>query len=394
MGFFDRFRKPGPPPAPPPPPPPTAPSVPARARIQSYMLADGVGVLELAGGGTLRFGRSACAGFEPVVGAAVVVTQVVSDPRGWKARAVSLDPAEEGYDALLAARDAEMGLLPRTTDLANAAETARRLGVLTILLRDPLPTGALALGRWASLGGLPRDGITVKTERDLEFSVDLSTVLTYPGRGRMPREGLDLTQVPEGFDLGASFLGFGTGIPGADRQARIALGMGPDPWAPRGGLRNISRLVRLLADQATGVVIHRAVDMVLPIERFLQLSGDIDDPDCRPFGAWLDLGIITHDDERVYATFGMDAFGLPDVITEVDEEDPEDHRRAHEAVMLACHTMVRQDRELAPGEILEVPEGVRVGAWPVQPTDTDVLSYVVEENGELLELVLHEEEDG
>lgn len=42
---------------------------------------------------------------------------------------------------------------------------------------------------------------------------------------------------------------------------------------------------------ASGFVIHRAGDLVVPAEEFVSMLGDLDDPECRPFAAWLDLGI-------------------------------------------------------------------------------------------------------
>lgn len=46
---------------------PGGPAVPCSARIASFDPLDAVGTLRLADGGTLRFGRSACIQFEPVV---------------------------------------------------------------------------------------------------------------------------------------------------------------------------------------------------------------------------------------------------------------------------------------------------------------------------------------
>src|SRR5262245_28234769 len=132
MGFFDRFRRAKQTSAPAPTAGVAPPDVPTKATIATFVIADDVGTLELAGGGRLRFGRSACKGFVPVVGAAVIVDEVASDARGWKARSVSLDSTDTRYDELLSARDAELGLPSRRRPAAEAAVAASKLGVITV----------------------------------------------------------------------------------------------------------------------------------------------------------------------------------------------------------------------------------------------------------------------
>ena len=60
---------------------------------------------------------------------------------GWRAKTVSLDPADGQYDSLLSARDKEMGLPARTMGNAEAAATARQLALITVL-RLQRPTSA------------------------------------------------------------------------------------------------------------------------------------------------------------------------------------------------------------------------------------------------------------
>ncbi len=398
MGLFDRFFK-AKQTAPPPPPAPPVPSVPppllpARAIIETYEIADAVGSIKLANGEQIRFGRSACQGFEPVVGAAVVLEEVAPYPRGWRAKAINLDASDDKYDALIAARDKAMGLPSRTMGGAEAAATARQLAVITILLKSPLPEGTLALRKWAAERGFPRDGIEVKSERDLEFTIRGGSVLTYVGRSPLPKDGLDTRNLPEGFDFGRSFIGLGTGLPGVDRQTRLALSGARDCWAIDGNLRHLSRLVRTLADQATGIVIHRAGDLVVPADEFVRMLGDLEDPECRPFAAWLDVGITDRNGEKVYATFGMDAFGLPDVLVPANPDDRFSRSRRHEAVLFACYVMVRENREFKTDEILRVPVRMNIGAWPVELEGKDaVFTYSIADDGSLLKLVPVEEID-
>jgi hypothetical protein len=105
---------------------------------------------------------------------------------------------------------------------------------------------------------------------------------------------------------------------------------------------------------------------VVPIESFIAMHGDLDDPLCVPFAAWLDEALVVRDGGRRYGTFGMDAFGLPDVYVPVDEHDAYDRGRAHEAALFACYTMVRENRELATGEVLRVPVRARIGGFPLE----------------------------
>jgi hypothetical protein len=53
--------------------------LPLQAEIATYVVVDAVGILQLATGEQIRFGRSSCKGFEPVVGAAVILEEVVAD---------------------------------------------------------------------------------------------------------------------------------------------------------------------------------------------------------------------------------------------------------------------------------------------------------------------------
>src|SRR5687767_7532159 len=122
MGLFDRFRR-GSAPPPGPPPPGDGPAVPIGARIDSFDPLDAVGTLLTADGSALRFGRSACKQFEPVVGADVIVGEVSPHPMGgWRATRIALDPqAGPVYDRLLAERDAGLGVKPPADPIEAAA---------------------------------------------------------------------------------------------------------------------------------------------------------------------------------------------------------------------------------------------------------------------------------
>ncbi len=358
------------------------------ATITTFVVADAVGRVALETGESLRFGHSACKGFEPVIGASVVVREIATDARGRKARVLTLARTDTRYDALLAARDAGQGFPSLTMDPEQAIATARALGTVTVLLREPLPAGHQALLAWAATCGFPYAGLTATVGRDLELGIPGFGLLTYPGRAPFPREGLDLRNACDAFDLGLSFLGLGLGLPGGAREQRVALGVGPDTWAADGSMRQLTRLVRMLASSATGVVLHRAGELVVPIADLVTALGDVDHPECRPFAPWLDLAIVRREDGVRYESFGMEVFGLPDVMALVDPDEAESRSRGHEAVLHACYRMIRDNREWELGDTLEVPVGIAIGAWPVTlDPAAPTLTYVVANRAGNLELV-------
>ncbi|WP_163866713.1 hypothetical protein [Myxococcus eversor] len=390
MGLFDRFFKPRQ--TAPAVELPPAPRVPAKARILSFELADEVGLLELESGEKLPFGRTACEDFVPVVGASVLLEEVSERLGAWRASRVTLDSADPSYDGLLSARDERLGLPARVEGVAAAAAAARSLASVTVLLRTPLPEGNLALKAWARERGLP-EGFALRTERDLSFLVEGTEFLTYAGRGAFPTEGLDTTDVPEDFDFGCAFIGLGIGLPGVHRQERLIVGNAWDVWAPKGEARKLSMLTQWLLEHGSGVVLHRAGNLVVPAEQFVRMLGELDDDECRPFSAWLAVGPFTHEGTTFYGTFGMDVFGLPDVAVSVKADDPWSRQRRHEAVLFAAYRMIRENRELRAGEHLHVPLRLRVGAWPLDISwESDVISYEVSDDGEQLVLVPEEEQ--
>ncbi|MDQ3339362.1 MAG: hypothetical protein M4D80_29710 [Myxococcota bacterium] len=366
--------------------------VPVRGTIASFTLIDAVGTIELAGGERLRFGRSACKGFEPVVGARVMVLQIGTDARGRKAREVTLDPGDTSYDDLLAMRDAAHGLPTRDAPVEQMAAIARQLGVITVLMRDPIPLGTYPVRAWGEALGFPRDGFAVNAERDLHFAMGGHSVLTYPGREPFPGDGLDMRNVTADFNLGRSFIGLGIGVPGTARLERAVIRGDRDVWAPDGLLRQLSRLVCALAPHAIGVVLHRAGDLVVPIDDFVRMLGDLEDPTCVPFAAWLDVAITKREDQAMYATFGMNVFGLPDVLAHVNAEDRWSRARRHEAILYACYRMIRENRELEAGATFDVPVRLAIGAWPLELDEADgATTYTLADLDGNLELVLKAE---
>ncbi|NOU32189.1 MAG: hypothetical protein HOO96_30155 [Polyangiaceae bacterium] len=374
MGFFDKFFKTKQTASPPPPPPvPPSLGLPCGATVASYEVGDGVGLLQLDSGESIRFGRSSCRGFEPVVETRVVVTEVAPHPRGGlRAKSVSLDPNDTGYDLRLAERDAKLGQKKAGTLSAEAAaSTCRGLGWITVLLNEHVPEGPQALQRWLQQFDLAAAGITATTEAGLSFKVGTQTVTTYVGNQPFPREHLDLRQVGEDFSTGSAFLGLNIGEPTLLRASR-SMGSYPDMWGPSGSMRELSRLVVALLARGSAVILNRAGDLVVDGASFVRMLGDLNDPECRPFGAWL---VAIASDPNVYATFGMAAFGFPDVFVPVEPSSSWIRSRCHEAVLYAAYRMIRENRELKEGDVLRVPIGLRVGAWPVGTINGDAMEY-------------------
>ncbi|MCC6898060.1 MAG: hypothetical protein IT377_03745 [Polyangiaceae bacterium] len=368
MGLFDRFTR-----KPTAPPPPMGPLValPASATIASFDVTDAVGTLKVDAATTLRFGRSACRDFEPVVGAKVIVRETEPSRFGPRATRLELDPTDADYDQLLRKRDSQAGIHPEEKP-EEAAAAARALGWITVLLDRPVPQGPQAQRVWAGELGLADPGVEVHTEARLAFRVLGTDVLTHVGDRALSPESLDLRDVGEDFDLGQGFVALGLGEPGLFRASRATGGVG-DLWGPKGALRALSKLAALLLRHGRGVVLHRAGNLVVDGREFLRQLGDLDDPECVPFTAWLDFTI--EGAPPVYRSWGMAAFALPDVQVAVNPDDAWDRSRRHEAVLSACARMVRDNRELESGEELAVPIGVRVGAYPVAAVQGDVERY-------------------
>ncbi len=381
MGLFDRFRRspktaPAPDSAATPATPATEPKVPCGARIASFNLADAVGTLTLAEGATLRFGRSACRGFEPVIGAEVTVRATVPHPLGgWRALEIVLDAESSTYDELLASRDAELGVERSGDPVGQAAATCEVLAWIVVLLDEAPPTGPVAFRRWASRLGLESKGIRVHTDGGIRLGAGGHDAITYIGSGPFPRERLAELGAPEDLDPGKGFIGLSLGVAGNVPVMRM-IGDARDPWGPQGTLRDLSRVALALLEHGRGIILPQS-GTVSSAERFRARMADLDDPEARPFGAWIGWGLNPR--KRTYATFGMCLHGLPDVEIECDPDDGWERDRALEAVLLTCHRMVRSNQELPAGEGVEVPVGVGVGTHAVEAVDGDSERYRVVE---------------
>jgi hypothetical protein len=362
MGIFDRFRREPPPSGSSAPPP-----APGPGEIVSFDPSDGIGRIRQTSGVELRFGRSACRGFEPIASAKVVVRAIEAHPLGgWRATEVTLAGGEQArVDAMLDARDrAGAGEMP----FGAAVATASSIGSITVLLRDvpePGRSGAKALLRAAAQSL----GMTLEFAPAPQLTTARGTLIQVAiGHAPFPRGDMDLHRVGADFDPGAAFVTLAYGLPGFTLRARAIVGGAlPDPWAPGGDLRALTAVAaQLVEEHGVGVVVHRAGNVAFGAEGWLAKLGPLEDAAARPFGAWIDLGLR----QGMLTSYGMEILELPDVAISIGSlglaDGDEAYQRAHEAVLLACYRMTRENRVLQEGEELVVPLGLRVGALPLE----------------------------
>lgn len=238
----------------------------------------------------------------------------------------------------------------------HAATTSQAHAWVVVLLAEPVPSAPAAFAAWAQRHGLRADGA-------LHLLAGDHQVTAYAGAGPFPADALASVGAPADLEPGAGFLGLALGAPGPR-----------DPWAGDGSLRALSRLVLRLLDHGHGIVLPQAGRMFDAGRARARLAGT-EDPSARPFGGWIAWAVDA--ELRLYATYGMALHALPDVQTTVDPDDPADLDRACAAILFACHHMVWANAPLADDEILEVPAGVAVGAYPIAPSSGPVDRYRV-----------------
>jgi hypothetical protein len=157
------------------------------------------------------------------------------------------------------------------------------------------------------------------------------------------------------------------------------------------GLGDATRLAVSLAALGEAVVVHQAGDVAFPVDEWIRLTGDLTRADCRPFGAYVELGSLP--DRRSLATRGMQVWALPDVVAAAPRglDDETEFAAARDACLVACSQMVHSMRALAPGSELWVRPGVHVGAYPLESDPTQPIAgarrWRVEDSAERVLLV-------
>ncbi len=347
-----------------------APDSPAQGEITSFDAADGIGRITLDGGTQIRFGHSACKGFEPILSARVEVISVGSHPLGGH-RATKVVPASgtvAELDQLHDQRANQHGL--GDASHAEAVASACSLGTVTILLRKAPEQGRAGVRSVFDAAEVLTDGVGLDFAPSPILKLGRRDLQIFVGREPFPRSELDRRVSGDDFDLGDGFISLSTGLADLDESKRYILGEStPDAWAMDGELRILSKVALRLLSLGTGIVVHRAGQVVYPAQHWTRLLGDLDDPACRPFGAWTDIGFS--DDRKQLKCWGMSVSSHHDVAVEfADHESDDEYIRARCALLLACSRMVHENRQLSEGETVEVPWGIEVGALPVVVRDS------------------------
>jgi hypothetical protein len=244
----------------------------------------------------------------------------------------------------------------------------------SVLFAEPLPATPEALAGWLEGLDLAELGFTVGVDQGVLLTSGRNTVRVLPGLGPMPRERLDLRQLPE-LPREAGYLSLASAVSPSGSEERMARGDAcPDPWGEDGLMRVLSILVARLAHEGTAVVLHQAGSLVKDSGTFARLLRNLPHPDYRPFAAWVDC--TRRPGSHQFQLRGMEGFGLPDLRFAPEEWDTWETTRAREALYFAAYRMVRENRRLSEGDVLEVPLDVQPGSWP-EPFGGDTLSYRV-----------------
>jgi len=311
------------------------------ARVLSVDSAAQRGTLVLGGGEERHFPLGRATGFVPLAGQEVVALL-----------------ADDGT--------VERVHLPSHPSKAEP-EPSPGLPWVSVLRSSPLPSAPAALAALLGPAGSPPPRIGMHPghtsgRRTVEVTWPLMHMLLAEEQGSFSLERTDTRLLGPGFSPGAYRVSLLPAAvdPGVER--RLAGGALADPWAPEGRLRRASRLVAaLLRSGGTGIVLHRAGELVLSAEEALVRLGDLADVQSRPFGAWVDWALTR--DRRAYRTLGMSTLGGEDVEIAILRPEAEvELDSAESALLFACHLQVRENRFLGDGEVLHVPRDVRVGA--------------------------------
>jgi hypothetical protein len=250
-------------------PPVAAPSEPQGLLGRITALdSDGVGRIALEDGRELRFGRSGCKGFEPVLNARVLVAALGPHPMGGeRATEVHKAPGSDGeLDVLQEAQAVALGLM-KTDPHARTVEAMRdalTIGKVTALLAQASPSERSAQRAFvASL--VPEATELTFDGAAIHFRVENQLVMVVFGFEPFPRSYLNLSDCPE-LDVGQGFVSFlwdasllEKFLPSLDEEKASAL------TARIGGVRAfLADVAERLGARSVGVVLHTEGHRVRP----------------------------------------------------------------------------------------------------------------------------------
>jgi hypothetical protein len=336
------------------------------AQVLSVDASTGSGALRLPDGTLASFRLEAATGFVPSPGLAVV--------------------AQLGAEGVV-----ERVHLPSHPSKADPLASAD-VSWVSVLRDTPLPEDPAALQALFGGVGTPRPRIatfppSASGRRSVELVWPLTHMWLTETEGSLPLEAADRRALPLGFSGGSHAVTLLPASVDPAEERRLLGSAFPDPWAEEGTLRRASRLLRtLLLAGGRGIVLHRAGQLALEAQDVLGRLGNLEDPDVRPFGAWVDWALTL--DRRAYRTLGMATLGGEDVEIEVANPDAEvEVDSAESALLFACMLQVRENRFLHDGELFHVPKDVRVGARGASATSRTGYRYFAHRGHARVQLV-------
>jgi hypothetical protein len=240
------------------------PTIPAT--ITSWSNADGTGRLRTASGEELRVGASACRGFPPSVGLAVVVLETAPHPLGGlKATAVAL-PEGADPDALLDAARPLPGLRGDAAALAAFVEETDGIGLLGIIVRAPI-ADRVGLRKWLARGAV-----------SVEYGAPRRPAATIGG---VPfRVEAVNGAVPGGAGVVSFCLPGPFSVTAERTQAIARLGLDGTPVDAVGTFAPLVAAVRALATDEAAVIVHQAPGLLVPASQWIARV------DADPLSAW------------------------------------------------------------------------------------------------------------
>ncbi len=422
---------------------PEAPAGALPGVIDDWTAATATGLITLADGAELCFGRESCRQFTPLIGLRIEVLSIglpppaaaaaprPSGPALWATRLRLAPGSESEYAARLRISQVERavrGQVERVINLspdaaaspASAPPWARNKAgklpagparpqdaffALTVVLARELPHEPAALAALLRSPVWPRPAVRIiplsrKGQPEAGFSAELTSGSQRAFLLYRPLPYASADTPPQGVGHVGLFVG-GPHSPRALTQLPKGVATTPLPLSANGEPRLIAALARSLLQgesDALGLVVNRAGKAWKPREIALSQLGDPDEESAAagaaplvPFMLFIDWNLGERDGARCQKSSGMEALGLPDVAVFFTADADQD--RARDALWFACHELAAE--RLPPeAQTLSVPRRLQLlpGSRLSSESAADVAVYRIKQRDALwLELELHQD---
>ena len=377
--------------------------------IDDWTAATATGLITLADGAELCFGRESCPKFTPLIGLRVEVLSIGlpppaaaaapprSGPALWATRLRLAPGSESEYAARLRISQVERavrGQVERVINLspdaaaspASAPPWARNKAgklpagparpqdsffALTVVLARELPQEPAALSALLRSPVWPRPAVRIiplsrKGQPEAGFSAELTSGSQRAFLLYRPLPYASADTPPQGVGHVGLFVG-GPHSPRALTQLPKGVATTPLPLSTNGEPRLIAALARSLLQgesDALGVVVNRAGKAWKPREIALSQLGDPDQSSeaasaapLVPFMLFIDWNLGERGGARCQKSSGMEALGLPDVAVFFTADTDQD--RARDALWFACQELAAE--RLPPeAQTLSVPRRLQL----------------------------------